>query len=146
MTINLYDNDKFRTISDNLKYIKNEIADAAFKSGRSADDVRLMAVTKTVSVEYINYAIEHCGIDLIGENKVQEYLSKKDTLSLDGVEKHLIGHLQTNKVKKIIKEVDMIQSVDSLHLAQPLLVAQLLQFDLRIQNIFLHVVIYNYQN
>ena len=118
MTINLSDNDKFRTISDNLKYIKNEIADAAFKSGRSADDVRLMAVTKTVSVEYINYAIEHCGIELIGENKVQEYLSKKDTLSLDGVEKHLIGHLQTNKVKKIIKEVDMIQSVDSLHLAQ----------------------------
>ena len=77
-----------------------------------------MAVTKTVCVEYINHAILNCGIDLIGENKVQEFLSKKDTLSLDCVEKHLIGHLQTNKVKKIISEVDMIQSVDSLNLAK----------------------------
>jgi uncharacterized pyridoxal phosphate-containing UPF0001 family protein len=77
-----------------------------------------MAVTKTVPVEYINYSIEHCGIDLIGENKVQEFLSKKDNLFLQGVEKHLIGHLQTNKVKKILPEVDMIQSVDSLHLAE----------------------------
>ena len=58
-----------------------------------------MAVTKTVSIDKINYAIDNCGIDLIGENKVQEFLSKKDELHLDGVEKHLIGHLQTNKVK-----------------------------------------------
>jgi pyridoxal phosphate enzyme (YggS family) len=65
----------------------------------------------------INFAIQHCGIDLIGENKVQEFLSKRDSLLLDGVEKHLIGHLQTNKVKKIFNEVDMIQSVDSLKLA-----------------------------
>lgn len=118
MTTSLFDKSEFIAIEENLKYIRNEIADAAFKSGRSVDDIRLMAVTKTVSVEKINYAIEHCGIDLIGENKVQEYISKKDTLMLKGVEKHLIGHLQTNKVKKIIGEVDMIQSVDSLHLAE----------------------------
>lgn len=118
MTTNFSDDPKFQIISENLKFIRSEIAEAAIKSGRSVDDVRLMAVTKTVNVEYINYAIENCGIDLIGENKVQEYLSKKDTLTLDGVEKHLIGHLQTNKVKKILPEVDMIQSVDSLHLAQ----------------------------
>lgn len=118
MIINSSDNTQFDYISDNLKYIRSEIADAASKSGRSADDIRLMAVTKTVSVDKINFAIENCGIDLIGENKVQEYLSKKDALKLSGVEKHLIGHLQTNKVKKIINEVDVIQSVDSLHLAE----------------------------
>ena len=118
MTINFSEDHKFENISENLKFIRNEIADAAIKSGRNDNDVRLMAVTKTVSVEYINYAIQKCGVNLIGENKVQEYLSKKDNLLLDGVKKHLIGHLQTNKVKKILPEVDMIQSVDSLHLAQ----------------------------
>lgn len=117
MTTSLCDDSKYTNISENIKTIRQEIAEAAVKSGRNPEDVRLMAVTKTVSVEYINYAIEHCGIDLIGENKVQEFLSKRDTLKLDGVEKHLIGHLQTNKVRKILPEVDMIQSVDSLRLA-----------------------------
>lgn len=118
MTTSLYDDSMLSSISENLKYIRSEIADAASKSGRSADDVKLMAVTKTVSPEKINYAIEKCDIDLIGENKVQEFLSKKDSLNLNGVKKHLIGHLQTNKVKKIVGEVDMIQSVDSVHLAE----------------------------
>ncbi len=118
MTISSFNETEFVSISENLKYIRNEMADAACKSGRSVDEIRLMAVTKTVSVEKINFAIENCGIDLIGENKVQEYLSKKDSLALNGVEKHLIGHLQTNKVKKIIGDVDLIQSVDSLHLAE----------------------------
>ncbi len=108
----------FSVISENIKRIKEEISDAAIKSSRSPDDVRLMAVTKTVCAEYINFAIDNCGINLIGENKVQEYLSKKDVLNLNNVEKHLIGHLQTNKVKKIVGEVDMIQSVDSLRVAQ----------------------------
>ncbi len=112
MTTNSFD---ASVLSDNIKFIKNEIAEAAIKSGRNPDDVRLMAVTKTVSVDKINYAIDNCGIDLIGENKV---LSKKDELHLNCVEKHLIGHLQTNKVKKILPLVDMIQSVDSLHLAE----------------------------
>lgn len=115
MTTNSFD---ASVLSDNIKYITDDIAEAAIKSGRSPDDVRLMAVTKTVSVDKINYAIDNCGIDLIGENKVQEFVSKKDELHLNGVEKHLIGHLQTNKVKKILPLVDMIQSVDSLHLAQ----------------------------
>ena len=114
MTTNSFD---ASVLSDNIKFIKDEIAEAAIKSGRAAGDVRLMAVTKTVSVDKINYAIDNCGIDLIGENKVQEFLSKKDELHLNSVEKHLIGHLQTNKVKKILPLVDMIQSVDSLHLA-----------------------------
>ena len=58
------------------------------------------------------------GADLIGENRVQEYLGKKDALHLDKVEKHLIGHLQSNKAKQIVGEVDMIESVDSIKLAK----------------------------
>ena len=108
---------KFIDIEENLKFIKNKIDEAAVKSGRSENDVRFMAVTKTVDPVYINHAID-CGIDLIGENKVQEFLGKKDALKLEKVEKHLIGHLQSNKVRKIITEVDMIQSVDSVSLAK----------------------------
>ena len=59
------------------------------------------------------------GADLIGENRVQEFLGKRDALALDGVECHLIGHLQTNKVRQIAGEVDMIESVSSLKLAIP---------------------------
>ena len=108
---------KFIDIQENIKFIHNRINEAALKSGRSESDVRFMAVTKTVDPVYINHAID-CGIDLIGENKVQEFLSKKDELRLEKVEKHLIGHLQSNKVRKIITEVDLIQSVDSVSLAK----------------------------
>lgn len=110
-------NTKFTDIEENIKNIRERIAQAAVKSGRSEKDVRFMAVTKTVDPVYINHALAQ-GIDLIGENKVQEFLGKKDELNLNGVEKHLIGHLQSNKVRKIITEVDMIQSVDSVSLAR----------------------------
>ncbi len=113
MTTSLYDSVKY-----NLQVIRDNMAEAAVKSGRNPDDVRLMAVTKTVDAEKINYSIDNCGVNLIGENKVQEFMSKRDALHLDGVEKHLIGHLQTNKIKKILPFVDMIQSVDSFHLAE----------------------------
>lgn len=118
MIINSFDDERCHSISENLKLIRENIAVSAVKSGRNYEDIKLMAVTKTVPVEYINYSIDNCGIDLIGENKVQEFLSKKDELHLDNVSKHLIGHLQTNKVKKIVPLVDMIQSVDSVHLAE----------------------------
>lgn len=118
MIINSFDDDRCKSISENLKLIREKISESAVKSGRNYEDVKLMAVTKTVPVEYINYSIDNCGIDLIGENKVQEFISKKDELHLDNVEKHLIGHLQTNKAKKIVPIVDMIQSVDSVHLAE----------------------------
>lgn len=109
--------DKFLNIRENVKFIQNKINEAAVRSGRSENDVRFMAVTKTVDPVYINCAID-CGINLIGENKVQEFLAKKDELKLEKTEKHLIGHLQSNKVRKIITEVDMIQSVDSVSLAR----------------------------
>jgi pyridoxal phosphate enzyme (YggS family) len=109
--------ERFQNIEHNIKVIKDKIAKAAVESGRNPEDIKLMAVTKTVEPIFINHAIE-CGIDLIGENKVQEFLSKKPYLKLDNCKAHLIGHLQTNKVKQIIGEVDMIQSVDSVKLAK----------------------------
>ncbi|MCH5189395.1 MAG: YggS family pyridoxal phosphate-dependent enzyme [Oscillospiraceae bacterium] len=101
----------------NLDVINEKIANAAIKSGRNPEDIRLMAVTKTVDPMYINFAIDH-GVNLIGENRVQELLRKKDELHLDGVEKHLIGHLQTNKAGQIVGVADMIQSVDSVKIAK----------------------------
>ena len=104
-------------IEYNLDVIREKIAESAIKSGRKPEDIRLMAVTKTVDPIFINYALRY-GVDLIGENRVQEMLRKKPELHLDGVEKHLIGHLQTNKASQITGEVDMIQSVDSLKIAK----------------------------
>lgn len=111
------DEARLRAVEDNYKAIRDKVAESAIKAGRDPKDVRLMAVTKTVESVYINRALD-LGADLIGENRVQEYLGKKDELHLDGVEKHLIGHLQTNKVKQIVGEVDMIESVDSIKLAK----------------------------
>ncbi len=104
-------------IQYNLDVINEKISQAAIKSGRQPSDVQLMAVTKTVDPIFINYALDY-GVNMIGENRVQEMLRKKPDLHLQGVEKHLIGHLQTNKAGQIVGEVDMIQSVDSLKIAK----------------------------
>ena len=102
-------------IAERLKLARNEIASLA--DGR---DVKFLAVTKTVPVDVINYTIDKLGITAIGENRVQELLEKYDHLhhpKNGKLEIHLIGSLQTNKVKYIIDKVDMIESVDSLKLA-----------------------------
>ena len=99
----------------NFKEIKQNIASAAEKSGRKAEVVILLAATKTVEVERINYAISE-GLEYIGENRVQEFLSKKDELL--PCHRHFIGHLQTNKVKDIVPFVELIHSVDSVRLAK----------------------------
>lgn len=104
-----------KEFDENYENIVNKIDAAAEKSGRKREDIILLAATKTVDIDTINYAIEK-GIEYIGENKVQELLSKDD--AIDGVHKHFIGHLQTNKVKDIINRVEMIESVDSLKLAK----------------------------
>ena len=110
------DEGRIQSTIDNYKRVRNDVFEAAVKAGRDPKDVRLMCVTKTVEAEYINPVLD-LGADLIGENRVQEYMGKKDALHLDGVEKHIIGHLQTNKVKYIVGDVDMIESVDSVKLA-----------------------------
>ena len=112
----ILDEKRVQTTIDNYNRVRTQIKEAALKAGRGENDVRLMCVTKTVEAQYINPVLD-LGADLIGENRVQEFLGKKDDLHLDGVEKHLIGHLQTNKVRQIVGEVDMIESVDSLKLA-----------------------------
>lgn len=99
----------------NYAEIREKINLSAEKSGRTAEDVILLAATKTVSVDKINYAIEK-GISYIGENRVQELLSKDDDIN-KSAHRHFIGHLQTNKVKDIVPRVEMIESVDSLRLA-----------------------------
>ena len=101
----------FSYVGENLERIRENVREACAKAGRSEDSVRIMAVTKTVAPEIVNCAIEQ-GIDLLGENRVQEFLSKKDSY-LKSAEVHMIGTLQTNKVKYIINDVSMIQSVDS---------------------------------
>lgn len=113
----LSDEERFSAIDENLKYIAEEIAEAALKSGRKSEDISLMAVTKTVESKFINYAVDK-GIGLIGENKVQEFLMKEPEINLSKCKAHLIGHLQSNKVKKIVGKVDTIQSVDSVAIAR----------------------------
>lgn len=102
-------------ISDNIKAVNERIAKAAAKSGRTRDDILLVAATKMQSVEKLLEARD-CGLKVFGENKVQELVEKYPHIS--GVSWHFIGHLQKNKVKYIIDKVDMIHSVDSLDLAQ----------------------------
>lgn len=118
MTIKSYNEERFSVITENVKVINERIHEAALKSGRSYEDISLLAVTKTVDSVFINHALDNCGINLIGENRVQEFLSKKDELHLENKEVHLIGHLQTNKVKQIVEHVNMIESVDSVRLAK----------------------------
>lgn len=104
-------------IEYNYNHIKERIAEAAVKSGRKPEDITFLSATKTVEPEYINYAIS-LGLDHIGENKVQELLSKYDDYNLENCSLQFIGHLQSNKVRQIIGKVDLIQSVDSLKLAK----------------------------
>ncbi len=101
-------------INDRLELVKRKISEAAERSGRNAEDIKLIAVTKTYSPDIINEAID-CGVTDIGENKVQEVIEKYEHVK--DVRWHLIGHLQTNKVKYIIDKVCMIHSVDSVKLA-----------------------------
>lgn len=107
---------EFDYIIENYKRIQFDIEEAKAKYRSPDDEIRFMAVTKTIQPEAINAAIE-CGIRFLGENRVQEYLEKKDFYSPEA-EVHFIGHLQTNKVKYIVDSVSMIQSVDSLKLAE----------------------------
>ena len=107
--------EKIKCFDNNFGRIKEQLLASATASGRSVDDIILLAATKTVPVEVINYAIDK-GLSYIGENRVQEFISKYDNLK--PCTRHFIGHLQTNKVKDIIDKVDMIQSVHSLKLAK----------------------------
>lgn len=101
----------------NIRHIRQRITDACIKSGRNPSEVRLLMATKTVAPDRIITAFES-GETLIGENKLQEIKEKYDALKDYSHEQHFIGHLQTNKIKEIIRyNVDCVQSVDRLELA-----------------------------
>lgn len=105
-------------IRANITRITENIRKKALLCGRNADDIKLMAVTKTVADDRIIEALD-AGITVIGENYVQEALRKKENpeLAQKSAEWHMIGHLQTNKAKYVVRLFDMIQSVDRLELA-----------------------------
>lgn len=104
-----------KTIKENIEAINSQKAEYAKKAGRDGKDILLVGVTKTRSVDEINEGID-AGLTDIGENKVQEIMDKYDFVK--PVRWHMIGHLQTNKVKYIIDKVSMIHSVDSYKLAE----------------------------
>ncbi len=105
-------------VRDNIRIVRETIAEAALRNGRRPSDVRLMAVTKTVDDDRIMEAID-CGVDIIGENYVQEARRKIDKMG-KSVEWHLIGYLQSNKAKYAVRLFDMIHSVDRMSLAREL--------------------------
>lgn len=102
-------------LEENLNDIEIRIQNACEKAGRSRDEVQLIAVSKTVEADVMNASID-AGVTDLGESKVQEIRRKYDDVK--DAKWHLIGHLQTNKVKYIIDKVDLIHSVDSLKLAE----------------------------
>ena len=103
-------------ISENIENIRKNIDAACKRSGRDPKDVLLLAVSKTVDVDRIKVAVD-CGLNILGENRVQEIMEKYEPMG-ENVKWHLIGHLQTNKVKYIIDKVELIHSVESIKLAE----------------------------
>lgn len=103
-------------IKNNLEIINEKIKKAALKVERNPEEIKLVAVTKTATIEQIEEAIK-AGVKIIGENKVQEAKEKYQIITAD-IEWHLVGHLQTNKVKYAVEIFDCIHSVDSIKLAE----------------------------
>ncbi len=103
-------------LAENLKQVEENIEKACIKAGRKREEVTLVAVSKTKPVSMLS-EIYHCGIRNFGENKVQELCEKKEELPSD-IRWHMIGHLQRNKVKHVIRDAFLIHSVDSYRLAE----------------------------
>ncbi len=105
-----------REITENYRRVKENIARAMDRRRAGTGEVRLLAATKTVPPEDILFAVHKLGLDLIGENRTVELTEKLPYLKGE-VEQHFIGHLQTNKVAKVVGNVSVIESVDSVRLA-----------------------------
>ncbi|MEN3189354.1 MAG: YggS family pyridoxal phosphate-dependent enzyme [Atribacterota bacterium] len=106
----------YGVVKDNLEIINKRIKETALKVNRNPDEIKLVAVTKTATIDQIKEAID-AGVKIIGENKVQEAKKKYQLLTND-IEWHLVGHLQTNKAKYAVGLFDLIHSVDSVKLAK----------------------------
>ena len=103
-------------LADNLNDIRRRIAEAAVRVGRDLEEIKLVSVSKTYPAETLREAIA-AGVTAFGENKVQEGEGKIIELGRNSAEWHLIGHLQSNKVRKAVQLFDVIHSVDSVELA-----------------------------
>lgn len=103
------------SINDNIRKIRDQIGLAAEASGRKSEDILLVAATKTQDAKDIKEAIAG-GVDACGENRVQELVEKYPQGAYEGAPIHFIGHLQKNKLKKVVGVADIIESVDSLSL------------------------------
>lgn len=104
------------SIAENLAAIREKIAQAAAKAGRRSEEIRIVAVSKTHPAEKIHEAFE-CGQSIFGESRVQEALPKLDALPNE-LEWHFIGHLQTNKIRKVVGRFALFHGVDNTNLAQ----------------------------
>ncbi len=104
-------------IFENIKQVKRKIAAAAISAGRAPEEITLVAATKMNDADRVKQAVEG-GVDVAGENRVQELMDKYEKGAYEGVPLHFIGTLQTNKVKYLVGKVDLIQSVDSIKLAK----------------------------
>lgn len=104
-------------IEENVRRIRQEIAQAALAAGRDPAQIQLCAATKMNDAQAVRRAIQ-AGVDCCGENRVQELAAKQAENAYAGVPVHFIGHLQTNKVRQVVGQVDLIQSVDSARLLQ----------------------------
>ena len=104
-------------IAENVKRIKEEMAQAAIAAGRDPKEILLCAATKMNDAEAVREAIR-AGVDCCGENRVQELTLKQSQDAYVGAPVHFIGHLQTNKVKQVVGKVDLIHSIDSMRLLE----------------------------
>ena len=103
------------SISENIKNVQEKVADTAIRSGRNPDDIRIVAISKTHTIDIIKEAYD-CGLRAFGENRVQEASSKIPLLP-NNIEWHMVGHLQSNKAKTAVEFFNVIQSVDSFKIA-----------------------------
>ncbi len=106
-------------VAENLKYVRDAIAQAAARAGRDAQEVTLIAVSKTVPLDLVRIAY-NLGVTDFGENRVQDALPKIAKFSPPDLRWHMIGHLQSNKASKVVGAFASVESVDTLHLAQAL--------------------------
>ena len=106
-----------KNITQAVQTAKKRIAEAAIASGRKPEDITLVAATKMNDAERVRAAIA-AGVDVCGENRVQELLEKQPQGAYEGAPVHFIGHLQTNKVKQVVGRVDLIESVDRTELLE----------------------------
>jgi len=104
-------------ILENVQYLREEMDTVAVQSGRTGADITLVAASKTQSAETVRAAIA-AGVDACGENRVQELSEKVAAGAYEGAPIHFIGHLQKNKVRKVVGVASLIQSVDSIELLQ----------------------------